>query len=151
MKDIRIDGRLARVFILKEDANSLVYIPVKALFRVDYDRLTEIEERGGEMLKEMQRTTLDNGINALKQYDKIIQVLKYSSSDKKVGTRYPKPEEEDLQADTQVAVKAATDKEAADQQATEKEIVKEAEAPATPARRKPGPRKGTKRTPPKTT
>lgn len=89
MKDIRIDGRMQRVFVLKETADRVVYIPVKVLHRVDYQRLIDIEAAAaGRMLDRMSETTLDNGINALVMYDKLIQVMEVSSN-----ARLRKPDE----------------------------------------------------------
>lgn len=89
MKDLRIDGRLQRVFVLQETESRVVYIPLKALNRVDYDRLVDIEKRGGDMLKEMSRTTLDNGRNALDLYDEIIQIADLGTNIERIR----KPEE----------------------------------------------------------
>jgi len=91
MEDLRINKRLQRVFVLKRSEDSVVYIPVKALTRVDYDRLVAIEKKGGEMLAQMRKETLDNGRNALALYDHIIQVVRLN--DEKTGTRLPKPDE----------------------------------------------------------
>lgn len=85
MKDIRINGKLNRVFVLKETDSRIVHIPVKSLHRVDYDRLRDIESKTpskADMLDTMRKTELDNGRNALVQYDKHIQVyLKSAKSD----------------------------------------------------------------------
>lgn len=91
MEDLRINNKLQRVFVLKRSEESVVYIPVKALTRVDYDRLVGIEKKGGEMLAQMRKETLDNGRNALALYDRVIQVLRLK--DDKTGTRLPKPDE----------------------------------------------------------
>ena len=88
MKDFRIDGVLQRVFVLAESDVRVVYIPVKALHRVDYNRLLEMEARNKNLLQELNRTVLDNGANALVLYEKIIQVF-----DKASGKRLKKPEE----------------------------------------------------------
>lgn len=92
MKDIRVDGRLQRVFILKETESHYVYITLKHLSRVDYNRLREIEEKGGEMLNEMRKTKLDNGRNALALYDSIIQVSKKTGPNN-AAVRVRKPHE----------------------------------------------------------
>lgn len=91
MKDIRVEGRLQRVFVLKETDERIVYVPLKSLTRKDYERLLDIEGKGGEMLTEMRRTTLDNGRNALSQYDNIIQVV--TKLNEKEGVRLRKPDE----------------------------------------------------------
>lgn len=93
MKDVRIDGKLQRVFVLKETEKRLVYIPVRSLMEVDYIRLIDMEKKGGDLLKVMTETKLDNGRNALVQYDNIIQVMNYTDKDNKLGTRLRKPEE----------------------------------------------------------
>lgn len=91
MKDIRINGKLQRVFVLTESDSRYVYIPLKHLTRVDYTRLLDIENKGGDMLTEMKKTKLDNGRNALAQYDSIIQVA--IKETEKTGSRLPKPDE----------------------------------------------------------
>ena len=77
MKDIRVNGRFMRVFVLTESDERIIYIPIKSLHRTDYDRLLDIEKRCGgnrSMLEEMKKTKLENGKNALTLYDNIIQV-----------------------------------------------------------------------------
>jgi len=93
VKDIRIDGRMQRVFILKETETRVVYIPVKSLHRVDYERLKDLESRAdaGKLLELMQKTTLGNGMNALVQFDNLIQVADLSGAN--VGSRIRKPSE----------------------------------------------------------
>ena len=99
MEDMRISGKLQRVFVLKKSDESVVYIPVKALTRVDYERLLNVEKKGGEMLAQMRKETLDNGRNALALYDHIIQVAKLK--DTNVGERLPKPDEPQPAVSTQ--------------------------------------------------
>lgn len=108
MKDIRINGRNQRVFVLKETDERVVYIPVKALHHVDYIRLKDIEAKGGIMLDRMSETTLDNGRNALVQYDDLIQVL--VKTGKNTGERLLKPSEAIPEAPvlTQVLVETKT-------------------------------------------
>lgn len=93
MKDVRIDNRINRVFVLKETDERMVYIPIKSLHRVDYDRLRKIEADAGEgnMLDAMARLAVDNGINALVMYDSLIQVLVKTAE--KAGDRILKPGE----------------------------------------------------------
>jgi hypothetical protein len=77
MKDIRINGKMNRVFVLKETEDRIIHIPVKSLHRVDYGRLRDIESKTpakADMLDAMRKTELDNGRNALVQYDLHIQV-----------------------------------------------------------------------------
>lgn len=134
MKVLRIDGRTAKVFVLKETDDSLVYIPVKSLFRYDYDIMVEMEQRGGELLKTMAKEVLPNGRNALVQYDSLIQVARYTDTEQTEVRRVRRPDEifGGFVKDEVVVTK--------EQQA---EPVKA--EPAKPARRKPGPKPGTKR------
>lgn len=91
MKDIRIDGRLQRVFVLKETNDRVVYISLRSLHRVDYDQLKDISEKyGKDMLEGMKKSKLLNGRNALVQYDDIIQVSLKSGDD---SQRMKKPVE----------------------------------------------------------
>lgn len=144
MKDIRIDNRSARVFVLKETDDRIVYIPLKVLHRVDYDRLLKIEQEAGDkMLERMSETVLDNGRNALVQYDGLIQVMKKNSET--TGERLKKPEEsiKDI-APPLVVVQQATAAPAADNKELKEEVAKLAEQlnklTEQPARKKPGPK-----------
>lgn len=107
-KDIRIDGKLARVFVLAENNERIVYIPIKALNRVHYDQLTDISNANPtNMLEEMRKTKLSNGRNALTVFDSITQVLIKETDEE--GSRLPKPDEAILKMETQpVAKKPAT-------------------------------------------
>lgn len=81
MKTVIIDGITQRVFVLAENSNRMVYISTKTIHRVDYERLLEIESKfPGDMLKGMEKTALDNGRNALVQYDSIIQVAELTQT-----------------------------------------------------------------------
>jgi hypothetical protein len=92
MKDLTIDGKLQRVFVLAESDERIVYIPVKALNETDYERLVDLEKKNPrDLLGEMGKTTLSNGRNALSVYDSIIQVMEKKTE--KAGQRIPKPEE----------------------------------------------------------
>lgn len=142
MKDVRIDGRLTRVFVLKESEDRLVYIPLKVLHRIDYDRLVAIENavKGGgmSMLERMSEVKLDNGRNALTQYDSLIQVMNKTVIDgRAAGVRLRKPgEPEDLTppAKETVAAVNGVPVEKTSTQATSGEI------PDKPARKRPGPK-----------
>ena len=89
-QDIKIDGRMQRVFVLTENDERICYIPLKSLHRVDYEQLTDISNKyKSRMMEGMAETTLQNGRNALRQYDKIIQVANKGEA----PTRLKKPEE----------------------------------------------------------
>jgi hypothetical protein len=130
-KDVRIDGRMQRVFVLAEESERLVYIPVKSLDKIHYDQLTEISEANPKnMLTEMSKTKLPNGRNALAVFDSLIQVMVKSSDTE--GERLRKPDE----AVVDVQLKGDAKPEV---------HVQETQAPApqaqkAPTRRKPGPK-----------
>ena len=70
-----IQTQKKRVFVLREDETTLVYIPVKALMRVDYDRIVDIAKKAdGDLLTALRDTRLDNGMNALVLYENSISV-----------------------------------------------------------------------------
>jgi hypothetical protein len=130
-KDIRIDGRLHRVFVLTENKDRLLYIPLKNLTKVHYDQLTKISESNPtQMLEEMRKTTLQNGRNALATFDSIIQVLVKESDTE--GTRLPKPEEAIGKVQQQTAVR--------EQQVQPVQQVNVDQPQDEPQRRKPGPK-----------
>lgn len=131
-KDIRIDGKLARVFVLAENNERIVYIPIKALNRVHYDQLTDISNANPtNMLEEMRKTKLSNGRNALTVFDAITQVL-IKETDKE-GSRLPKPDEAILKMETQGQTSQPVQQEAVPAHTTQPVAKK----PAT-QRKKPG-------------
>lgn len=74
MKEMNLDGRKRLVFVLKEDVGATIVIPVDVLLPTDYKRLKALEAQGGELMKVMRDTRLDNGRNALDLYKGLIQV-----------------------------------------------------------------------------
>lgn len=84
MKVIKVKGKPIQGFVLKETDESIVFIPVKYLHRVDYERLKEVEAKNpNDMLGELKKTKLSNGINALVQYDKSIIVVSRAEAEGK--------------------------------------------------------------------
>lgn len=91
-----IQTQKKRVFVLREDENAIVYIPVKALMRVDYERIVDIAKKAdSDLLTAMRETRLDNGMNALVLYEKSISVKK------KVQEPTPAPAPETAPTETQ--------------------------------------------------
>lgn len=143
MKDISIDGKIQRVYVLKQTGDRLVYIPLKDLHRVDYERLNELSEKEGELLKVLSRTTLDNGMNALTQYEHLLQIVDIVDGK---GTRVRKPTEinpnkaAQIQQDPNAMLLAILEKltNAATKPAP---VVAPVVAPTAPAARKPAARK----------
>lgn len=98
MQDIRIDGKLERVFMLRDEKDRMVFIRVKGIHRVDYERLKDMEKETSsnrDLLDVMKDTKLDNGRMALRQYDNIIQIANKQGEDRNTPlvSRVPKPEE----------------------------------------------------------
>lgn len=131
MKDFRIDGKMKRVFVLKETKDRVVFIPLLALTRIDYNRLKEAEEKAGaaELLTELRNTTADNGRNLLALLDNIIEVGLKDASQEGVLTRMSKPNEKN-RSTMQNLDASANPQEVKTSQPEEKK----------PARRKPGPK-----------
>lgn len=108
MKDIRIDGRWQRVFVLRETDDRVVYIPIKSLHRVDYDRLVKAEKdrpKSGDLMEYLRKIKFDNGRNALAQLDNLVQVC--NKSDEKVASRLQKSDEKMRAVDAATSVKDA--------------------------------------------
>lgn len=91
MKDFTIDGKTQRVFVLTQSDTRVVYIPLKDLHRVDYDRLVEFDKEEGELMKVLARSVLDNGMNALTQFESLLQIMDINADGQ--GTRIRKPVE----------------------------------------------------------
>jgi hypothetical protein len=98
MKTIRIDNKLQRVFVLRENKNRMIYIPVKSLHRVDYERMKEIEAKktSDDLLTVMGDVKLSNGINALVQFDNLICVAVIDENSE--GHKILKPGEKAIKA-----------------------------------------------------
>lgn len=91
MKDFNIDGKVQRVFVLTESESRVVYIPLKDLHRVDYERLLAFDKEEGELMKVLARSVLDNGMNALTQFESLLQIMDVTANGQ--GTRVRKPVE----------------------------------------------------------
>lgn len=86
LKDIRIKTlngeRLTKVIILKETEKGIVYIPLNAISRVDYNRLTELYYRTKDkmdLLEALREERLDNGRNGLVVYKDVIKNKTYKT------------------------------------------------------------------------
>lgn len=93
LKRFKIDGRMQEVFVLRETDSRVVYVPVKSMHRTDYERfkkMTSEKPPRVDMLDYMSKTKLSNGMNALVQYDRLIQVANIHNN---IGTRVKKTEE----------------------------------------------------------
>lgn len=68
MQEFVIKGQRKICFLVKKGTVKDIVIPVDGLAPIDYKRLYEMEKRGGELMRVMRDTTLDNGVNALVMY-----------------------------------------------------------------------------------
>jgi len=93
LKRFKIDGRMQEVFTLRETDERIVYVPVKSMHRVDYDRFKEMIGKKPprvDLLDYMSKYKLSNGLNALVQYDSLIQVANVHNNS---ATRVKKTDE----------------------------------------------------------
>ena len=79
LMDLTVDSasgkRRIKVVVLNETDKAVVYIPLKAMTRVDYNRLQEIYDNAElDLLTTLRDHKLDNGRNALVVYKNIIEV-----------------------------------------------------------------------------
>lgn len=75
MEKVIVEGRMALCFVLAEGEANKIVIPLESLLNVDYHRLLPLEKKGGNMLKLMLNTKLDNGVNCLQMYKDLIRVV----------------------------------------------------------------------------
>ena len=71
LKEYLHNDQMKLCFVVKEGEAADIAIPVNSLAPVDYKRIVEMETRGGELMKVMRDTVLDNGMNALVQYQSL--------------------------------------------------------------------------------
>ncbi|WGH49524.1 hypothetical protein [Alishewanella phage vB_AspM_Slicko01] len=93
LKRFKIDGRMQEVFVLRETTARIVFVPIKSMHRVDYERFKEMlkaKPPRADLLDYMTKYRLKNGLNALIQYDNLIQVANIHNN---VGTRIKKTDE----------------------------------------------------------
>lgn len=72
MQEFSINGRNQLCYLVSEGETAFVVIPVDSLASVDRRRLHALEAKGGEMMAVMRDTRLDNGVNALVQYQNLL-------------------------------------------------------------------------------
>ena len=75
MIEVEIDGLKRYCFLVKRGEVNNIVIPLDALLHVDYKRLQEMEAQGGELMKALRDTKLDNGLNALMVYQHLFKVV----------------------------------------------------------------------------
>jgi hypothetical protein len=70
-----INGKRKLCYLLKKGEKNDIVIPFDSLADVDVRRLHDMEAQGGELMRVMRDTKLDNGNNALLQYRDLIQTV----------------------------------------------------------------------------
>lgn len=149
MKDFYIDGKRMRVFVLAETDTRLVYIPIsnKILTQYDYQVIKQLDDQGGDLMKKMRDHKLDNGCYALSLYDSMIQVMNINGHQGSIpsGVRIPKPEEEVAYT---AAKGEAVEIHRPESLFTPPQVVdqpQQVDNEVKPARKKPGPKPGSRK------
>lgn len=75
MQKVIVDGKPELCFVLAEGTVNKIVIPLESLLNIDYHRLLPLEKKGGNMLKLMLNTRLENGVNCLHMYKELIRVI----------------------------------------------------------------------------
>jgi hypothetical protein len=72
MIQIKIGNKDRLCFLVKDGEVNRIVIPIDNLGPIDYQRISKLEAKGGELMRAMRDETLDNGINALVQYQHLL-------------------------------------------------------------------------------
>ena len=75
LREYDVKGKKQLSFVVKEGPANDVIIPLSYLQPVDYQRLVKMEEAGGELMKVLRDTKLDNGKEAIVQYQDLFVVV----------------------------------------------------------------------------
>jgi len=70
-----VNGKKKLCFLVKNGDVADIVIPVDSLIGTDYKRFQNMEAQGGEMMRVMRDTTLDNGLNALVTYQDLLVII----------------------------------------------------------------------------
>jgi len=108
MIEVEVKGKREICFLVKKGEANDIVIPLRSLAAIDYQRLVKMEEEGGELMKTMRETVLDNGTNALVQFQHLlVTVNKEPKPEAKVEDTKPegKTEESDKDSDVEPEVK----------------------------------------------
>lgn len=81
------NGKIKLCFMIKEGSKNDIVILIDSLAAIDYQRLSKIEAKGGEMMREMRDSTIkENGMNALSIYKDLLIVVPKVGKLKKTET-----------------------------------------------------------------
>ena len=70
-----INGKRKLCYLLKKGEMNDIVIPYDSLADIDVKRMHDMEAQGGELMRVMRDTVLDNGANALAQYKDLIRTV----------------------------------------------------------------------------
>lgn len=76
---LTIDGRAKLCFVVREGEEATFVITMDSITPADYKRLKEFESKmkaDGDMMAVMRDTKLDNGMNALVQFEPLIKTIR---------------------------------------------------------------------------
>lgn len=78
MQEFQIGKNMKLCFLIKKHTTEIgkdIVIPYDNLADIDKKRFFDMEKQGGELMRVMRDTTLDNGVNALLMYaDMLVEV-----------------------------------------------------------------------------
>ena len=133
LQRIKVGSMTTKAFVLMENDSRMLYIDVKALHRVDYERLKKIAAKyPNNMLEGMRKEKVDNGRMAIVVYDNLIQVLS-----KPAGEAISKIHDSDNVARIEEAEKGTTEESSGD--SSEENAEEEAPTPKKRGRPKKNP------------
>lgn len=75
MKEFDIKGKRKLCFVVKSGALNDIVVPYESLATIDLKRFMDMEKQGGDLMRVMRDTTLDNGVNALIMYEGLLQTV----------------------------------------------------------------------------
>lgn len=68
MQEFKIGEAKKLCFLVKKGTAKNIVVPFDSLADIDKKRFFDMEKQGGELMRVMRDTTLDNGVNALVMY-----------------------------------------------------------------------------------
>ena len=75
MVEVEYNGKKVLSFLVRRGDKNLIIIPIDGLLPIDYRRLSNLEAQGGEMMRVMRDTILENGKNALAMYEPLFKIV----------------------------------------------------------------------------
>ena len=85
MKEYTINDKKRICFLVKKGEANDIVIDQEALQNIDLKRMYEMEAQGGELMRVMRDTTLDNGVNALVMYKDLFKIVPVERTKKDVS------------------------------------------------------------------